>query len=1057
MISPRRKIMVLFVHNPTVRQSVLASFLFLLLSLSAFAQDTPSALEAALATTEPAGRIEALQKFLQTAPDTVQAETARAELTRSFAYLGETDLAAKNIEAALQNFKQAVAAFPQKTDDKFFDEVAIKIPLAVSVRGYRTEAILLAREIEARFASEAKRLTSLGEFYLSVEAPSEALRALHTAVKLAPDNARIYRTFGAAYRVNLNLEEAAAQYQKAIKADPKDARAYFELGNLHRARGNYELAINLYNHQLSLEPEHVPSLKGLALCYLAQDKEERAAQLLAQAAKVTNADLKQDFYFQTQLAMTYLARGKTSQARLAADAALVAEPRFSWGRIAAAEVDLAENQYFESERNIIAAMKYANFPSLHFLLGKIYLAVEDFEGALVEFNKAFSFKGEQFQTRLGGAVEAKAASVAALLAPERQASLFQAEPITNEVEFKLAENLVRFEDAIHGARQSSSALLSAILINQTAKKNAVAHLQKSTEAFVETEGSRKSFRWLYAAERLTQTGQALETVLRLTTQALDAAEAATAPEGSLRDYPNYDRDGRLRVFRGRTLTIRGRALIKLGRAAEAVATLEEAVEHYDLIPERKRAQWQLAAAKESAGQTKEALDLYIAAYEPPEKAALNSDLNRAVIESLYSKLHGSLAGLNERIGKARETSLLASSAPKSAAPLFTPETTAPSSQAEAKPVENLPTEVTAPPPMAISDAAKTATVVTPEVAPAAKAELPITLPEARLQALVVGEITQTEINPEIALAPDDAFPPAAAVATHTDKPVSATKTLAALVVLPASKSLSLALSPAELAQTGLQQEFDLSTEDAALLLTAPPPAEVATASEKTRSLEIAAPIALPVAPVISPTLLLTLAETSSKFPAFAWSLAETDDPALVVTTSAKAEAETVPPQTQLSDSRVAEIEKSINKGTSGGKKGDSSNAREESVSGHIEGDVPIRIGRPLEPVLPSGESGHIADTTPKATNANSEDKSKELPAEVEQRAKTMGQSAGKLSVGAAMEIEAPDKPAGGGRKGIVNPTGTADKAASGARPRRVKETEKSTEDPPMDKKKPNNP
>jgi tetratricopeptide (TPR) repeat protein len=1003
-------------NNSIFRPFVCALFLILSLTLGAAAQETqPPTLEAALAHTDLAARLEALQKFLAAQPDAPQAETARAEVTRLYAFLGETQLTEKNIETALEHFKQAIAAFPKQVDDKFFDEVAARIPLAVSARGYRTEAILLARELEARFGSDAKRLAALGEFYLSVEAPTEALRALNAALKLVPDNARVYRLLGAAHRVNLNLEEAAEQYKLAIKANPKDNRAYFELANLQRARGRYENAINLYNHQLGLEPEHVPSLKGLALCHLAQGKDARAEELLAQAAKVTQADLRQDFFLQTQLALTYLARGNVTKARQAADTALLTEPRFSWARIAAAEVDLTEGKYFDSERHLLAALQYANFPTLHFILGKIYLAVEDFEGALDEFGKAFSYKAGHFQTRLGGVLEVKADSVAELLAPERQAALFQAEAITTEVEFKLAENLTRFEDTIRGTKHSSSALVSAILMSQKTSKAALVEIEKVTEAFVETEGSRKPFRWLYAAERLTQAGQGLETVLKLTAQALEAAETATAPEGSLRDYPNYDRDGRLRVFRGRALTLRGRALVKLNRPQEAVATLEQAVEGYGLAPERNRAQWQLALAKESAGQTKEALDLYIAAYEPPEKTALGSDLNRAVIEALYRKVHGSLDGLSERIGKARETALTASAnaQPKPAAPLFN---AAPASaeKAEPKPTEIPVTETaatTTPPPNteAVTEAVKTEPARekplpgSPVAVETNAAAAPLTLPEARLIALVLGELANTEIPQELALDAEDApLPGKPAVTAENTAPTEAAK-------------------PTE------------------------------------------APLALPAAPVIPYVLLPALAEPSQ--PLLSFPVIEDPNPQLatarpsevVPTPAAPAPARQnkASQKTQLSDARVAEIEKAIAAGLRGGKKGDGAAAKEESAIGHIEGDIPVRSAKPLPPVLPAGESGHVAATTPKVSKENQPNlapKSEPLPSEVEQRAKTIGQSAGKLSVDTAMELDSAEKPAGRGRKGapetaVPQRTEADNKAKSNARPRRVKDPEKPDENP----------
>ena len=1075
--------MALSENNSTFWQLIRASLLTAVLSLSALSQDTQPTLEAALAINEPAARLEALQKFLQAQPEASQADTARAELTRVYAYMGESQLAEKNVDGALQSFKQAIAVFPKQIDDKFFAEVAARIPLAVSARGYRTEAILLAREMEVRFAAEANRLAALGEFYLSVEASAEALRALSAAIKQVPDDARVYRLLGAAHRVNLNLDKAAEQYTAAIKADPKDSRAYFELANVQRARGRYEVAINLYNHQLGLEPEHAPSLKGLALCHIAQGKEDRANELLSQAAKITNTDLTRDFYLQTQLALAYLARGNVAKARQSADAALVAEPRFSWARIAAAEVELAEGKYFESERNIIAAMKYADFPTLHFTLGKIYLAVEDFEGALEEFSKAFGYKAGKFQARLGGVQEVSAETVAALLAPERQASMFQAEPITTEVEFKLAENLTRFEGIIRGAKPSSSQLLSTILLTQKNNKTALAEIEKSAEDFVETEGSRKPFRWLYAAERLTQTGQALETVLKLTDQALDAAEAATAPEGSLRDYPNYDREGRLSIFRARALTLRGRALVKLNRAPEAITTLGQAVESYGVTPERNRAQWQLALAKESAGQTKEALDLYILAYEPPDKTSVGSDLNRTVIEALYRKVHGSLEGLSERIGKTRETVVVMErkpiAQPKPMPPALAP---TPAEKTETKPVETPPTEtapvtapvaetITKPQPEPEKPAAEA--VAEPAPKPEAKPEVsaetatPIVLPEARLVALVIGELPRITPAEQVVLN-EDAPLVVNAVATNLEKPAETTSTTS-LSLLPDIKPLEVALVSEQMMRSEPLLDLSLEVDDAPLL--AKP--TIASTKPAAKPETMPAAVVLPEAVALPNSLLVLLEETPRQGPESTLTRIEAEDPAPPALVAAiKPEITTEPPtitpepkplasaptqaqakaaitsvplpsgKTELSDQRVAEIEKAISgepliSGSLVGKKGNSTEAIEEAASGHLEGDAPVRVIRAPEPILPAGESGRVVPTTAKPGNAAPED----LPAEVEQRAKDMGQSAGKLSAGAALEVEALDKPAGQGRKGTRNTDEVEEdtKSKSNARPRRVKQ------------------
>jgi predicted chitinase len=176
-------------------------------------------------------------------------------------------------------------------------------------------------------------------------------------------------------------------------------------------------------------------------------------------------------------------------------------------------------------------------------------------------------------------------------------------------------------------------------------------LDRAAMDFIEVESVRRSFRMLHIATRLAQAGVATGLAIELADQALGLAEVATELDGSLREYPNYDREGRLRIFRGRALEAKGWALFKANKNQEAIAALTEAVKAYGSLPEGRRALWRLATVKESEGELEEALDLYIAGYVPPENGS-EIDVNRVVIESLHRKINGSLDGLNERLGSA---------------------------------------------------------------------------------------------------------------------------------------------------------------------------------------------------------------------------------------------------------------------------------------------------------------------------------------------------------------------------------------------------------------------
>lgn len=622
-------------------------------------------LETAMANEDPAARISTLQQFLKTRPAAEEADAAREAIVASWAQLGETQLNENNIEKAAANFRKSVAALPEKITDRFFAETVIRIPLAVSVRGYRAEAIELARQLEKRFAKEAPRMAALGEFFMTIEAPTDAIRALEAAAKLADEDARLHNTLGAAYRMGLRLDDAIAEYQLAIGADPQSKRSYYELANLYRAHGAYTDAVKLYQKQIEIEPKHAPALKGLALSYLAQGNDDQMIAALNRARDLRGSaeEVNADLYLQTQMAFYYLKQGKLKQARQASEAALTVEPRYAWARIAAAEVDLAEGKLFEAERNLLAAQRYATFPTLFFTFGKLYLSVEDFDGAVEQFAKAFRFSPkQQFTTRLGGTLDVKADGVKELLSREHQASIFVAEPPTQPEQFKLAESLVRFNVWLNEIKTMTAAGKNQVTRQQ------MEELDRAAMDFVEAESTRRSFRSLYVAQKLSQAGIATGLAVELAEQALGLAEAATEFDGSLKDYPNYDRAGRLQIFRGRALDAKGWSLFKAGRNEEAIASLNEAVKAYGSLPEGKRALWHLATVKETAGDLNAALELYIAGYEPQESNS-TADVKLAVIEILYRKVNGSLEGLNKRLGITTE---IASTPPSKSASLPAP-------------------------------------------------------------------------------------------------------------------------------------------------------------------------------------------------------------------------------------------------------------------------------------------------------------------------------------------------------------------------------------------------
>jgi tetratricopeptide (TPR) repeat protein len=168
----------------------------------------------------------------------------------------------------------------------------------------------------------------------------------------------------------------------------------------------------------------------------------------------------------------------------------------------------------------------------------------------------------------------------------------------------------------------------------------------AVKLFTSLDDGRQAFRMVWASRKLAENEIALDAAIELARRALVMAEAATEPNGSMRDAPLLDRQGRLEVFRGRAEDALGWALLKKGDTRHAIDHLAKSVSIYPANVERRSAMWHLAVATEQAGDEAHALDLYIEAFDPNLPSA---SVRRSQIEALYKKLKGTTAGLDERL------------------------------------------------------------------------------------------------------------------------------------------------------------------------------------------------------------------------------------------------------------------------------------------------------------------------------------------------------------------------------------------------------------------------
>jgi tetratricopeptide (TPR) repeat protein len=646
------------------------------------AASTPQeALDRARAASTSQEKIALLDKFLVNYRGSELEPEARNLLMREHALVGEQHLREGSPQAAAQSFKAVLRAAPAVITDKMFGQFIFPMPVAMSAFGYRTESVELMRAFEARFDGEPNRLIEIGFFYVQIEAPFEAVRVLERAVELAPQNHRAHNSLGNAYLISLRLDDAAAAFQRALDLDAKDEYANLGLANLARATNDFERAVTHYRRQIALRPDDAEARGGLAIALLALGRDEEAEPEIKRAMEIAPGDYR----FLTQLAYFYTTRKKWDRARQLIERAVRIEPRYAWAFITKANVDLLEGKYGDALSTLIGAQGHAGFATLSFELTKALMALDGYDQALEVMGQVFSINSDgEFESLLGGAVKARSQRLDLLIERERLAALFLNEHPTTTLQYRLAESLARINHSLkmavaarkptpptpsrRRARPTENAGQEDQLKNATRPRRArpsevedlnaelsagadaslpgMQQLLKAITTFTTLDDGRQAFRMVWVSRKLTENSIALEAAEQLARRAIAIADAATEPQNSMRDAPLLDRAGRRAVFLGRAYDALGWAQLKRGNAQAAVQSLTKSVEVYPPSAERKAAIWHLAVATEEAGDDRRALDLYIASYE---SAAPTATARRAQIESLYRKVNGSLAGLDQKL------------------------------------------------------------------------------------------------------------------------------------------------------------------------------------------------------------------------------------------------------------------------------------------------------------------------------------------------------------------------------------------------------------------------
>ncbi|MGQ0543152.1 MAG: tetratricopeptide repeat protein [Blastocatellia bacterium] len=605
-----------------------------------------TAFEKAIAEGSLETKAKEIEKFLLDFPKSELGGRALESLAAARASIADNLLESGEADKAVLMFKQAVGNAPTPYPEGLFNGIISKIPANLFWRGQRTAAFEIAAIIEKNASQNTLQLLAMASFYIGVENGAEAKRIAEAALKLDENSSAAYQTLGLAHRLNFDLEESARSYAKALELDPSSDAAKRSLAEMKRATGKPEEAAALYRELLEKDSNNVPAKTGLVLSLFGMDNRTDAE---AELSKTLEAN-PNNVILLAGASYWYAAVNDNAKAVELAEKAVALEPRYIWSHIALARGQAGQGKLVDSERTLIKARQYGNFPTLEYEIASVRLMLGLYREAAEELQKSFEARDGKVKTKLGGRIQRVEKSFPELIADERRASIF--EPKSSDTP-ENAEKLRQLLD-LHQA-----------IANSTPDEQRAADLAGS---FSDGNDKMRLHRQLYAASLLLEKKIALTKVLEITKQAVSAVDdglAISSPtlpvmaseiydsraNALLRDQfinvPDVPRQTLSAILRGRIEEIAGWTLYRQENYADATVRLLRAI---SVLPEKsawwRSSIWKLGTALEADGKLKEALETYIAGYKTDQP----SGARYLVIESLYRKVNGNTDGLEEKVG-----------------------------------------------------------------------------------------------------------------------------------------------------------------------------------------------------------------------------------------------------------------------------------------------------------------------------------------------------------------------------------------------------------------------
>jgi tetratricopeptide (TPR) repeat protein len=161
------------------------------------------------------------------------------------------------LDEALSHYKQAVVLDP--ADKSYLMEIAT----ALAKAGRQQEAA----DLFLQFPDDAAARETLGNLYLEMNRPADAVTQFEAAGKISPTAANQV-ALATAYLKNNQPNLAQPLLEHALAANPNDFDLRMVVGKLHRDRREFPLAASLFVSAATLKPDSVKAWNEAATSFV---------------------------------------------------------------------------------------------------------------------------------------------------------------------------------------------------------------------------------------------------------------------------------------------------------------------------------------------------------------------------------------------------------------------------------------------------------------------------------------------------------------------------------------------------------------------------------------------------------------------------------------------------------------------------------------------------------------------------------------------------------------------------------------------------------------------